>query len=424
MRCAKLLAALCLAPAAAYAGPIGIFSSGGPTNAVNNSVDSRLDNLSYVDGALVRIAWKDIETSPGVYNWSRLDTQFDRANQYGLKVSLGVVNGFNAPTWLSSQGVSYFSYNFRGSPVSMPVPWDTTFLNRWSQFVNALGARYGSNASLELVHITTSTSNGFEMQLPSSPTDLTNWTAAGYTIQKHVDAYKRVIDAFNQAFPNKPLDLEVHPVLNSDSVAQQATAYANSTIGDRFGVFAAWWSQHNADSVYPGMYQLVQSQAQQTFATVQLVTNATNDNSSFGTGGIDEALSRAQSLGIRYVEPWDTDLLNASFASLFGSVHYELNPTPGDVDMDHDVDFDDLLTLAQHYGNTGGVMWADGDFDQDHAVSFDDLLLLAQHYGGSTLAYGASGQFAADWTLARTLAPEPVSLLALPFCLLSIRRSR
>jgi hypothetical protein len=41
--------------------------------------------------------WKDIETSPGEYDFSKLDWQFDMANKYGAKVSLAM--GMRQPRW-------------------------------------------------------------------------------------------------------------------------------------------------------------------------------------------------------------------------------------------------------------------------------------------------------------------------------------
>jgi ELWxxDGT repeat protein len=58
----------------------------------------------------------------------------------------------------------------------------------------------------------------------------------------------------------------------------------------------------------------------------------------------------------------------------------------GDVDRDGVVGFDDLLTLAQHYG-TYGNRFSGGnvDYSSDGYVGFDDLLLIAQRYGSSLL---------------------------------------
>jgi hypothetical protein len=53
----------------------------------------------------------------------------------------------------------------------------------------------------------------------------------------------------------------------------------------------------------------------------------------------------------------------------------------GDVNRDRSVNFDDLLIVAQNYGQAGRS-FSQGNLDYDSAgnVDFDDLLLLAQHY--------------------------------------------
>lgn len=63
----------------------------------------------------------------------------------------------------------------------------------------------------------------------------------------------------------------------------------------------------------------------------------------------------------------------------------------GDTDLDRDVDFDDLLRVAQNYGVATGKFWTQGDFDYAGNVNFDDLLSLAQRYG---LAFATAGSVA------------------------------
>lgn len=105
--------------------------------------------------------------------------------------------------------------------------------------------------------------------------------------------------------------------------------------------------------------------------------------------------------------------------AVVGQIHYE----PGDTNGDRNVNFDDLLTLAQNYESPGPRIWADGDFTADGVVGFDDLLLLAQHYDGAAGLSGdtLSDAFVADFALARSLVPEPTGALLL---LGAIRRRR
>ena len=98
---------------------------------------------------------------------------------------------------------------------------------------------------------------------------------------------------------------------------------------------------------------------------------------------------------------------------------------PGDANANASVDFDDLLLLAQNYLNGSGKTWSEGDFDYDGSVTFDDLLILAQNYPSTgpllTDVISAGGEgLAADWTLAKSLVPEPTSVVL--FAVLGRRR--
>ncbi len=82
----------------------------------------------------------------------------------------------------------------------------------------------------------------------------------------------------------------------------------------------------------------------------------------------------------------------------------------GDVNLNGNVDFDDLLALAQHYNAPGD--WSSGDLNGTHFVDFADLLLLAQNYG-----FGAQSAMDFPQAFAAAFSPEPTSasvLMLLP----------
>jgi len=305
----------------------GYNSSGELTHSVLQADVTR----DFVKGVLVRVNWSDLEPTQGNRDWTLLDNELDLADAYGTKVTLAVVNGPDAPAWLEAAGAQTFTYTFRGTPnVKMPVPWDSIYLNAWTDFISALGQRYRDRSTISLVRMTHSTYNGFEMQLALDRSANPGWTDAGYTDERAISSWKTVLDAFAAAFPSKPLDVDVHSVLpdenlsdSNGSVAANVVNYGNSTIGTRFGVFAGWWSQNNAISGYPEMFDLIKQAAVSSFATVQMCASAYSDPDKLTgitgsnpvdalTGAIDLALNN----GVRYIEIWNADIRATEFQQL------------------------------------------------------------------------------------------------------------
>lgn len=114
------------------------------------------------------------------------------------------------------------------------------------------------------------------------------------------------------------------------------------------------------------------------------------------------------------------DAAGQSYRRAFLLDAISLTGIPGDADRDRDVDFDDLLILAQSYGTASGSVWNDGDFDSDGGVEFDDLLLLAQNYGVGT----STASIETDWLVARSMVPEPSAATLLLTSALQLRRRR
>ncbi len=353
--------------------PMGLYCSCPPTNPHGSvSVIPSIAQLDHVDGVLVRVAWEDIETSPGVYDWSLIDSQIQAAQTYGIKVSLAVVNGLVAPDWLPGLGVEMFDYIFHDSAESIPVPWDTTFQTRWGQFIDDLGARYESEDTISLVYITNSSSNGFEMQLPRSPADQINWTNIGYSDALYADSWKFAIDAFADAFPNHALAHEVHPVLGSDAVAQEVYDYTRLTHGDQIGVLAAWWMVHNAIDVYPGMFEILQDASYQSHSEVQVANSYTNTPERFSDNGYQGEIDLAIDSGVRYMEVWNSDLLNASLTPIMEATALRLN-TPfcgrSDLNTDGTLDFFDISAFLTAFSEQDAV----ADFTGDALFDFFDI---------------------------------------------------
>ncbi|HPF40882.1 MAG TPA: beta-galactosidase [Phycisphaerae bacterium] len=370
--------------------PSGIYCSCPPTTSFSHSVVPSVAALPFVDGTLVRVLWADLEPAPGVFDWTILDAELQRAIDNDTQVSLGIVCGATGePDWLyqpagAAPAAEAFEFFFRCNPEiepcvaeRMPLPWDGRFLDEWTAFIAALGQRYNDHPQITLVHMTSATANGFEMQLPSTPTDTQNWNAAGYTTALHVASWETIIDAFAAAFPDKPLDVDVHPVLASDSVAEMVVDDASATIGERFGVFSAWWTQHNAHDVYPGMYDLLQASAMSSYASVQFARSETQHGaSSFGDGGVVGALQRVLEDDIIYAEIWNSDLLNTTFQTDFAVGADALRIQPGDLDADGAVGPSDVPPFVAAIIDSASTTTATrcrADINQDGALDSLDV---------------------------------------------------
>lgn len=306
--------------------PTGVYVSSTLTSSTSHSVMKGDVERPFVKGVLVRVKWADLEPTQVGYDWSLLDAELDRADSYGTKVTLAVLNGPASPTWLEAAGAQMFAYTFRGvAGAKMPVPWDAVYLDVWTDFITALGERYSNRPTITLVHITHSTYNGFEMGLSPARGGEEAWVAAGYTRDKLVWSWQDVIDAFWGAFPNKPLDVEVHPIFNGEdgTIASDIVDYGSAMLGKRFGVFAAWWSQNHAVNVYPAMFEIIKQAAATSFATVQFVASAVKEPDRFtgiiGTNPSDAlvgAINLALSNGVRYLEIWNADIQAAEFQQI------------------------------------------------------------------------------------------------------------
>lgn len=297
--------------------PAGIFVSSGPT------VSDRVLGQPHVAGNLIRVGWDQLQPAPAAYDFSAIDKLIAQARQHNKRVTLSVLTGPRTPAWVYEQGAKAFSYEFktrysgRGNrQETIPLPWDTTYLSYWRKLIAELGKRYADNPMVALVHITHASKNGFEMQLPEEriagrpETPVSGpWHDAGYTQEKHVKAIQQVITYFAEAFPHTPLDIEIHPVLDSVEPARQVYEFGKARYGQRFGLFSAWWSgksQRWNEALYP----LLKSACEFSFCNIQLIGNQTRQPERLLNGSLLSAMREAEKLGARYFEVWSADLAN------------------------------------------------------------------------------------------------------------------
>ena len=166
------------------------------------------------------------------------------------------------------------------------------------------------------------------------------------------------------------------------------------------------------------------------------VQSGYNDGDWDGAGIVSKAAQSTAGTAVGYAEAADVLGLSGNATALWNGHVVDAttllvdHTRAGDASMNGSVGFEDLVRLAQNYGDASGdAIWSKGDFNYDGGVSFEDLVILAQNYGQSLPAAAIAGAPAGfDEDLARAMAqvPEPggVGLIALASCGVLTHRRR
>jgi hypothetical protein len=136
---------------------------------------------SFVDNIFIPVSAAAINPSPGVYDFSSIDPAVNQASQAGKGFSLALYFGLKAtPSWFYSQGGVQSLTVTEGT---VPVPWDTNYLNYVGQIIMALGAQYNSNPNLASVKLGGFNLKTGEMHIIASNSTVDNsaWLGIGYS---------------------------------------------------------------------------------------------------------------------------------------------------------------------------------------------------------------------------------------------------
>ncbi len=361
----------------------GVYSLAIPDGAIDPRV---LTNPS-VSGVAVRASWNLTETASGTYNWSYLDRVIAQVTAAGKQFSLAISAGVKTPAWVYAAGSQAFTFVQNGITQTIPVPWDPVFLGAWEQFVQALGARYGSNPLLTNVKITGINTTTDETMLPKTPTDVSNWQALGYTRLEVENAWQAIADTFATAFPIKGLVLLTVPsgfpaidnngniissmlkagdsVLPGDLISGGISRYGAQFIVQNNGLSDTWISPQ------------VTAVAGQVNTGYQMLWNVSNDPTYRMTGGqtpydpatvLQVAVNKALAAGAHYLEIYQIDILNANLADVLASAESSLTgsvplgsitglPQSGHVPEATPVTLGSLATDANGNPLTPGVLY-------------------------------------------------------------------
>jgi hypothetical protein len=345
-----------------------------------------------VDGFTIRVSWRKLYDEG--FGW--LDEQIGRGEELDTNIQLRVLAGTNAPANLP--GVEYFDYlstDSDGLPSirSVPVPWDSIMHQQWADLAAELGARYGDNPRIKVVHVP-SFGNSSELHMPDEVTLL-----AGYTSRGLAESWIAMAGPLATAFPNAIVSLnyatptQAHITgADGDWLLEELANLVSGRAGYQANDLAA-----DVDLARNKYQTLIEQQELGRHIGFQMVSSS--DTERFG-GEFLEAVSIASQAGAQWLEMYPADI--------------EHIPPTGDYNFDGAVDAADYVVWRMTRGQSGPGLAADGN--DDNVVNGRDFEVWRTNFGKSSPGV----------SIANTVVPEPSTamLIIAAMAIFAGRRSR
>ena len=294
-----------------------------------------------ISGAVVRVRWNDLEPSPGNFNWTFVDGEIAKAITYNKKISL---QPLGKPNWLDSLGAqkyyfieeSTFSPNF-GQVVSDIIPWDSIYVARYKILLQNLSIKYSANSVVTYVN---AVGGNFSRGLPDTVvvdtvalTTQPFWLAHNYNADTLGLLMNEITDYYMSLFPSTPMWCSVDYVTFQPNASGQPRNYLTSiccnygiaNYPDRFGLFREDISGCNpnfSNIATTSHWYLMRQNLCRTGA--QMLWSVQDGPSRMNQCGIlpntktmvlDSAVNKALALGMRYLEVYGIDIVDASLTT-------------------------------------------------------------------------------------------------------------
>jgi len=287
--------------------PLGCYAG---TNGTNSLVLAHQE----VNGVLITEKWSNIEITPGVYDFTSLYNKINTVKNAGLKYALAISTGsFGSPDWLiDSFNVDFHSFQYQNQTWRLPLWWDTTCVYQLNQLIYTIGNEFATDSMLSHVYVSQMTVNGIEGHL--NGVNMLDFTNAGYTDQKWIDAAKATCYEFANAFPNHPIVFEVHEI-NQDTLVPATIINElsnDSSLCNRFGL-GMWWISGKT-SYQTDLIDFIDNYSGDKYAQI---IGRSDQIERFNDSIYSSVFTQAKLLNIRYIEPWPYEFQYQTNDSLF-----------------------------------------------------------------------------------------------------------
>jgi len=112
------------------------------TNCKNEKIDT--ERFPFIKGAADRVKWADIETSPEVYDWSKMDSQIRNAVKGKYYYYFVLWTGPHSPEWIYEKGVPKVAVKGGKGKEYFPYYLDPNYINYFHRFIGKLAEHIAS----------------------------------------------------------------------------------------------------------------------------------------------------------------------------------------------------------------------------------------------------------------------------------------
>jgi hypothetical protein len=228
-------------------------------------VDPAILSLPYVswayDAGEMASGWATVEPQPGIFDWTALDAEVNKAHDLGKHIWLELLTTEGqTPQWARDAGVVVV-----GSRGGTPLPWNETYQRLLRRAVHAMAARYDDDPTVDAINVMAGGCYG-EMAICANEADAAAWEQAGYTDEAFIEAAKQLIDIYledeyqwedgsrSHGFRHTPVVLQLGSGLygHTAAVIQPVVEYAVSKYGMRVWLkFNGLGGEYDMGWLYP-----------------------------------------------------------------------------------------------------------------------------------------------------------------------------
>ena len=341
--------------------PSGIYDLlvGAPvTGKIDLTNNPLLDNPN-IDGYRYRIGWAKIQPdSAAVFKWESIDAAIAIAAAHGKKMCISISGGLSTPEWVYTTAPLVYKYVMletdedTGLSIgNQPLPWDTSYQQKWLTFVAAFAARYESNPACSYVVM-----GGFMQNFNTTMANIDEDATAMENLAKHppagypglvtsypdfsaayVPAAEKIIGDYVTSFPTTPLLLTMYRVIPGDvglDLQNEVADWGRETYVGHVGTMvSALYAVVPPHDPPPAPYYFPKG--------FQMVCHAIDDPARLYIDPdpvpmppapipLEDALEHAVSLGGKYVEVYQDDLIPAESQPVLAAERAKLQANVGD----------------------------------------------------------------------------------------------